>query len=356
MSRFENQVSLWWDYIDHIALYYLRSPLPFSDPTFAIDRENQVTSTSHLINWYSPVDRIENANINALRTFMIPKCDRVVLDDLIRSGETFDHQDPSGQYVIYGHIKELTDFEKNIFKPIDTVVYQYLQKVYDTFNELKPSNAWVRIAQSEGPDSKASRIVNVLDNHDSPISMFSGLFGNYDLYTDRLLTMKSELLSIYDALGVNRQKTRAELYFKGVDYVMKTRERELQDETDKKLFKYYNRIYTILLDLLTTYVHICRPFIHDRMYRLILRKDLESVDIDKVSIVFDTDGESCCRSWCTSKQFYESGKIEEMLDKAIQIMEDTVESKDGCTLKFYFPWEVRLMRFNDGGTESECHN
>lgn len=357
MNRFANQITLWWDYIDHIAMYYLRSPLPFADPTFAVDHENQVTTTAHMVNWFSPIDHIENANMNALMTFMLSKWDKVSVDDLIRSGATFKQADSSTcQNVVYGHEKEMEVFEKTVYEVIDAAAYQYLQQIYDTFNELKPTNAWIRIAQSESPDSKASQITSVLDHHESPISMFSGLFGNYDLYTDRLTTMKSELFSIYEALDLNSQKTRADLYFKGVDYVMKKRERELTDEMDKKLFQYYNQIYTILLGLLTTYVHTCRPFIFDRMNRLIIAKNLEEVGYDKVSVVFDRTRESACRSWISSKQTYENSKVEDMLTEAIQTMEETLGNKDGCKLKFYFPWSVTLLRFNDGGTESECHN
>lgn len=357
MSRFENQVNLWWDYIDHIALYYLRSPLPFADPTFAVDRNNDVTTTAHWVNWYSPIDRIENANINALMRFMLPEWDRVSMDDILTSSPSL--LGPNGstcQSVVYGHTKEMEIFEDTVYRPIDSAAYSYLQKVYDTFEELKPSNAWVRIAKSESPDSKASRIVDVLDNHESPISIFSGLFGNYDLYTDRITTMKSELFSIYDALDLNKQTTRADLYFKGVDYVMEKRKRELKSETDKKLFEFYNQIYTILLDLLTTYTHICRPFIHDRMYRLVLAKSMEMTGYDKISIVFNRTSETCTRSWLTSKQMHESDHVENVLKSAIKTMEETVDNENGCTLRFYYPWELRLLRFNDGGTESECHN
>lgn len=352
MSRFDNQVEMWWTYIDHILMYYLRSPLPFVSVTFANDSKANETTVVNRINMFSPVDHVDEANVDALMTFMIPKHDLVYVRRILK--DVFPVQ--SYQTVGYRHSEEFTYACKKIYPALDDAADYYMTQITDTFRELYPTAQWIRISQCEDPDSDVGKLAEKVRNPSTPIGLLSGIFGNYNLYSERSTTAKEELFSIYNILGLVSQSTRADLYFKGVDYVKQKREREIDDPLKLRIFKEYNQIYDFLLELLKTYVKICRPYIHDRMHRALLTKNMEHIGYDKVYPVFDTSEKSTQRLWYTSDKNRKSGEVEDNLKQACEIMRNTIEDPKGCKLMFYYPWSMELIRFNDGGGTSECHN
>lgn len=352
MSRFDTQIEMWWTYIDHILMYYLRSPLPFASTTFVNDPKADETTIVSRINMFSPVDHIDEANIDALMTFMIPK------RDLVRVGRILKDVFPvvSHQTVAYAHATEFNYACKKIYPALDDAADHYMTKITDTFTELYPTAQWIRISQHEDPDSDVGKLADKVRNPSTPIGLLSGIFGNYNLYSARSMNAKEELFGIYNILGLLSQSTRADLYFKGVDYVKQKREREIDDPLKLMIFNEYNQIYKILLEFLQTYVNICRPYIHDRMHRAILAQNMEQIGYDKVYPVFDTSAKSTQRLWYTSDKNHKSGDVEDKLKQACEIMRSTVDDPNGCKLMFYYPWSMQLIRFNDGGGTSECHN
>lgn len=352
MSRFDTQVEMWWTYIDHILMYYLRSPLPSLSVTFENDSKADETLIVNRINIFSPVDHVDDANVDALMTFMIPKYDLVRTQRILK--DVFPI--PGHQTVAYGHSKEFTYACKNIHPVLDDAADYYMTQITDTFRELYPTAQWIRISQYEDHDSGIGKLVEKVRNPSSTIGLLSGIFGNYDLYFKRSMTAKEELFSIYDTLGLTSQLTRADLYFKGVDYVKKKREREIDNPLSMSIFKEFNQIYEFLLELLKTYVKICRPYIHDRIHRVILKKNMEHIGYGEVYPVFDTSAKSTQRLWYTSDKEHKSDNIEDNLKEACEIMRDTIDAPNGCRLKLYYPWSMQLIRFNDGGGTNECHN
>ena len=352
MSRFDNQVEMWWTYIDHILMYYLRSPLPFASVTFENDTKVDETTIVSRINIFSSVDVVDEANVNALMTFMIPNHDRVHVHRILK--DVFPI--PSNQIAIYSHTKEFNYACDTIFPALDNAADHYMTQITDRFTELYPTAQWIRISELEEPNSDNGKLAEKVRNPSNTIGLLSGIFGNYDLYSSRSMIAKKELFSIYKVLGLLSQSTRADLYFKGVDYVKQKREREIDDQLSMAIFKEYNQIYDFLLELLQTYIKICRPYIHDRMYHIVLCKNIEHTGYDKIYPVFDKSTKTVQRVWYTSDKEYKGDNIEDRLKNACKIMRNTVDyPKDGCKLMFYYPWFLELIRLNDGGGPSECH-
>ena len=69
MSRFDTQIETWWRYIDHILLFYLRSPLPYVEPTFDVDMTSLFASTTTRLNMYSAVEAVDEINIDAFKVY-----------------------------------------------------------------------------------------------------------------------------------------------------------------------------------------------------------------------------------------------------------------------------------------------
>lgn len=351
MSRFDTQIETWWRYIDHILLFYLRSPLPYVDPTFDVDMGSSFTTTTTRINMYSAVETIDEVNTDAFLKFMIPAHDKISVNNLLEGISEIK----SGEVIVFNHDKEVSYAAKEVYPKIENAANRYIQKIMNTFPELTPIRAWMRIGSVEDPDSPIGKLADTVRNPESIIGKLSGIFGNLELFDDRLEKIQCELFELYDVLDLNSPTTRADLYFKGIDYTKKKRESEIKDPDELAIFYSYNRIYDFLLELLQKYIEIGRPFIYDRMTRLMLCNNIRDVGYERIYPVFDRSADTMQRRWFTSKKNYDSSKIEDELNEACAIMRQTVEDPKGCKLMLYYPWQMTLVRYNDGGDRNECH-
>ena len=352
MSRFDAQIEAWWRYIDHILLFYLRSPLPYVESTFDVDMESSFITTTTRINMYSAIESVDEVNTDAFIKFMIPAHDKISVNRLLEGISEVK----SGETIVFKHDKEVLHAAKEVYPKIEDAANLYMQKIMDTFPELSPIRAWMRIGSIEDPDSSIGKLADKVRDPDTIIGKLSGIFGNTELFHDRLEKMQCELFEIYNVLDLNSQTTRADLYFKGIEYIKKKRESEIEDPYELAIFHSYNQIYDFLLELLKKYIEIGRPFIYDRMTRLILCNNIQSIGYDKIYPVFDRNAGSTHRMWFTSTSRLYSSHMEAQLEDACTTMRETAKDPKGCKLMLYYPWQLVLIRFNDGGGTSECHN
>ena len=351
MSRFDTQIETWWRYIDHILLFYLRSPLPYVEPTFDVDMTSLFASTTTRLNMYSAVEAVDEINIDAFIKFMMPAHDKISVNRLLEGISEIK----SGEDIVFNHDKEVIHAAKEVYPKIEDAANLYMQKIMDTFPELSPIRAWMRIGSIEDPDSPIGKLTDTVRDPETIIGKLSGIFGNTELFNDRLEKMQCELFEIYNVLDLNSPTTRADLYFKGIEYITKKRESEIKDPDELEIFHHYKGIYDFLLELLKKYTEIGRPFIYDRMTHLMLCNNIRDVGYERIYPVFDRGADTTQRRWFTSKNNYTSSQIEDALNEACRIMRQTVEDPKGCKLMLYYPWQMTLIRYNDGGDTNECH-
>ena len=210
MSRFDAQIEIWWRYIDHILLYYLRSPLPYVEPTFDVDMESSFTSTTTRLNMYSAVELIDEVNTEAFVKFMIPNHDKISVNKLLNGISEIK----SGEIITFNHNKDVLHATKEVYPMIEDAANLYIEKITNTFPELTPIRAWMRNGSMEDPDSPIGKLADKVRDPNNVIGKLSGIFGNIELFDNRLEKIQCELFEIYNVLDLNSPTTRADLYLK----------------------------------------------------------------------------------------------------------------------------------------------
>lgn len=356
-NKFDNQINLWWKYVDLLILKLLSSPLPIDVwPSFQPTGSGRTLKTKPHIHLFNYSAKYDDRAMNRIRIFLIPQSSLVSIDDIMQFENNEEEEGDTGLYAVTGHVEDMHDADRVMNRATDLGL-NYLSDIKAKFPELSSFKQYSEDITSMEDIQIYRAVLDAMDNNE--VCDFLGKnIGNAVIRDIRSSNITDIMLRLYDALGLTSLTVRADIYFKGADAVRNER-LVTANAIEKESIECYGDLYDIYENFIHEYVLAMRPYVHTRIQKGVIIDNISKPNMERFFKIFEPSSDQTFTGFGSRAEDYsQSNAIEERLQHEIQKLEmiddDTTDRRAGI----YYPWGNIFVRFDtkEGDNGNECYN
>lgn len=354
-DKFNNQINLWWKYVDLLILKLLSSPLPIDVwPSFQPTGSGRTLRTKPHVHLFGYSAKYNDHAINRIRVFLIPQSSLVSIDDIMQFDD--DEEGETGMYAVTGHVEDMHDADR-VMNRATELGLNYLSDIKTKFPELSSFKQYSEDITSMEDLQIYRAALDAMDNNEA-CDFLGKNIGNAVIRDIRSSNMADTMLRLYDVLGLNSLTVRADIYFKGADAV---RDERLVNANaiEKESIDCYGALYGIYEIFIHEYVQAMRPYVHTRIQKGVLIDNISKPNMERFFKIFEPSNDLVFTGFGSKEEDYsQSDVIEERLLHEIQKLETIDDDTTDRGAGIYYPWGNIFTRFDtkEGDNGDECYN